>query len=104
MAARRLPSQAYGRTGAGQLTCAPMSAPLPYPWHVGFDRLYGLQIIEIGDGEVRGRVDVSDQIKQPAGLVHGGVYAAMAESLATNGTAAAVHSAGNTAVGLSNQT
>ena len=38
-------------------------------------------------GAVRGRSAVRDEIKQPAGLVHGGVYAAIAESLATNGTA-----------------
>ena len=44
-------------------------------------------------GVVRGRSPVRDEIKQPAGLVHGGVYAAIAESLATNGTAAAVFGA-----------
>lgn len=81
-----------------------MTAPLPYPLHVGFDRLYGLTITDIGDGEVRGRLDVRNHLKQPAGLVHGGVYASIAESLATNGTAAAVHGDGNTAVGLANQT
>jgi 1,4-dihydroxy-2-naphthoyl-CoA hydrolase len=81
-----------------------MSLEVPYALDVGFDRLYGLQITEITDGIVRGRVPVRDAIKQPAGLVHGGVYAAMAESMATNGTAAAVFADGNTAVGLSNQT
>ena len=81
-----------------------MSLDVPFELDVGFDRLYGLEITEIADGLVRGRVPVRDEIKQPAGLVHGGVYAAMAESLATNGTAATVFGAGNTAVGLSNQT
>lgn len=71
---------------------------------VGFDHLYGLQVLEIGDGVVRGRVPVRDQIKQPAGLVHGGVYAAMAESLSTVGTIAAVWERGDAAMGLSNQT
>ena len=47
---------------------------------------------------------VRDELKQPAGLVHGGVYAAIAESLATTGTALAVIADGNTAMGLSNQT
>jgi 1,4-dihydroxy-2-naphthoyl-CoA hydrolase len=81
-----------------------MAADLPFEPDLGFDRLYGLHIGEIGDGIVRGRVQVRDEIKQPAGLVHGGIYAAVAESLATNGTAAEVVAAGNTAMGLSNQT
>ncbi|MGO9884879.1 MAG: PaaI family thioesterase, partial [Solirubrobacteraceae bacterium] len=50
------------------------------------------------------RVPVSDRIKQPAGLVHGGIYAAVAESLATTGTALTVFADGNTAMGMSNQT
>jgi len=53
---------------------------------------------------MRGTVPVRDEVKQPAGLVHGGVYAAVAESLATTGTALAVIDAGKTAMGLSNQT
>jgi len=81
-----------------------MSFDVPFELDVGFDRLYGLEITEIVDGIVRGRVSVRDEIKQPAGLVHGGVYAAMAESMATNGTAATVFGDGSTAVGLSNQT
>jgi 1,4-dihydroxy-2-naphthoyl-CoA hydrolase len=81
-----------------------MANDLPYDTNVGFDRLYGLQITEIADGLLRGRVAVRDEIKQPVGLVHGGVYAAMAESLASTGTALAVHEAGHTAMGLSNHT
>lgn len=71
---------------------------------VGFDRLYGLRFDELGDGVVRGTVAVRDALKQPAGLVHGGVYAAIAESLASNGTAVAVRAAGQTALGMANQT
>jgi 1,4-dihydroxy-2-naphthoyl-CoA hydrolase len=81
-----------------------VTTELPFDPDVGFDRLYGLEIGEISDGVVRGRVPVRDDLKQPAGLVHGGLYAAVAESLATNGTAAAVAGDGNTAMGLSNQT
>jgi 1,4-dihydroxy-2-naphthoyl-CoA hydrolase len=69
-----------------------------------FDALYGLEIVEQADGLVRGRVAVADRVRQPGGLVHGGVYAAMAESLASIGTWVAVSPAGQTAVGLSNQT
>jgi uncharacterized protein (TIGR00369 family) len=70
----------------------------------GFDGLYGLELIEVGDGLMRGRVLVRDELKQPAGLVHGGVYAAIAESLASLGTFRAVAGQGKVAMGLSNQT
>ena len=81
-----------------------MTTGLPYAVDVGFDRLYGLEILELSDGLARGRVSVREELKQPAGLVHGGVYAAVAESLATTGTAASVHADGQMAMGLSNQT
>ena len=67
-----------------------------------FDALYGLQVDAAGGEEARGRVEVSNRVKQPAGLVHGGIYASMAESLATIATAEAVE--GRTAVGFSSQT
>jgi 1,4-dihydroxy-2-naphthoyl-CoA hydrolase len=70
----------------------------------GFDGLYGLELIEITPDVARGRVRVREELKQPFGLVHGGVYAAIAESLASIGTAVAVSRDGKTAVGLSNQT
>ena len=70
----------------------------------GFDQLYGLEILELTDDRVRGQVTVRDELKQPFGLVHGGVYAAIAESLASFGTGAVVRREGKTAVGLSNQT
>ena len=70
----------------------------------GFDRLYGLELLDYSDTEVRARVQVRDELKQPAGLVHGGLYAAMAESMASLATALAVIEEGNTAVGLSNYT
>ncbi len=70
----------------------------------GFDRLYGLQLTEAGEDELRATVPVRDAIKQPAGLIHGGVYAAIAESLATTGTARAVGASGAVAACLSNQT
>jgi len=70
----------------------------------GFDRLYGLELLDYSDTEVRARVPVREELKQPAGLVHGGLYATVAESLASLATALAVAEEGNTAVGLSNYT
>jgi 1,4-dihydroxy-2-naphthoyl-CoA hydrolase len=47
---------------------------------------------------------VRDEVKQPAGLLHGGVYAAMAESMASLATAVSVRADGAMAMGLSNST
>ena len=69
-----------------------------------FDALYGLEILEVSDDLVRAQVLVRDEIKQPMGLVHGGVFASIAESIASMGTWYAVHADGRSAQGLSNQT
>ena len=45
-----------------------------------------------------------DEIKQPMGLVHGGLYASLAESMTSLATAAAVMRDGKTALGMSNST
>ncbi len=70
----------------------------------GFDGLFGLELTEVTDDRVSGRVVVRDELKQPYGLVHGGVYASIAESLASLGTGAVVAGSGKVAMGLSNQT
>ncbi len=70
----------------------------------GFDRLYGLELLEMSDSEVSGRVQVREELKQPFGLVHGGVLAAMAESMASLATGFAVFPEGSVAMGLSNST
>jgi 1,4-dihydroxy-2-naphthoyl-CoA hydrolase len=71
---------------------------------LGFDRLYGLELVECSDSEVRAQVKVCDELKQPAGLVHGGVFASMAESMASLATAITVLDDGAIAMGLSNST
>ena len=70
----------------------------------GFDRLYGLELLDVADDRVSGRVIVRDELKQAYGLVHGGVYASIAESLASLGTGLVVARDGLLAMGLSNQT
>ncbi len=70
----------------------------------GFDRLYGLRLLACSDTEVRAQVTVREELKQPAGLLHGGVYASMAESMTSLATALAVYEHGQTAMGLSNST
>jgi 1,4-dihydroxy-2-naphthoyl-CoA hydrolase len=71
---------------------------------VGFDKHYGLEITSISDEEVVARVQVRPEVLQPAGLVHGGVFASMAESMTSIATWLAVHEEGKTAMGQSNQT
>ena len=70
----------------------------------GFDGLYGLEITTLSDAEVVAHVPVRAELLQPAGLVHGGVLASMAESMTSFGTWRAVAPDGMTAQGLSNQT
>jgi uncharacterized protein (TIGR00369 family) len=69
-----------------------------------FDGLYGLVVDSVEDGLVTAHVDVRDDLKQPAGLVHGGVLASIAESITSMATWLGVHEDGKTAQGLSNQT
>lgn len=68
----------------------------------GFDARYGLQIEHASPDEMRARVEIGPDQLQPAGLVHGGVYAAMAESLASYGTW--LGNEGKFVAGLSNHT
>jgi 1,4-dihydroxy-2-naphthoyl-CoA hydrolase len=69
-----------------------------------FDSLVGLEVLEVTDEIARAQVRVRDELKQPMGLVHGGVYASIAESIASHATGIGVMREGKTAQGLSNQT
>jgi 1,4-dihydroxy-2-naphthoyl-CoA hydrolase len=71
---------------------------------LGFDRLYGLELLECSDTEVRAQVAARDELKQPAGLIHGGVYASIAESMASLATGITVMREGLVAMGMSNST
>lgn len=71
---------------------------------LGYDRFYGLRFVSLSEEEVRAEVDVREQLKQPMGLVHGGVYASIAESITSIGTAMAVLADGNVAMGMANDT
>ncbi len=90
-----------GYRGAGMTT--PTAEQLN-EFRVGFDRLYGLELVEFSEEEVRARVQLRDELKQPMGLLHGGVYASIAESLASLATALGVLERGEVAMGLSNNT
>jgi 1,4-dihydroxy-2-naphthoyl-CoA hydrolase len=78
--------------------------PTPLPAERTLEGTIGFEVLEVTDELARGRVPVTDRIKQPFGLVHGGIHAAIAESLASLATFMAVHADGMIAVGLSNHT
>ncbi len=67
-----------------------------------FDDHYGLEIDEATDELLRAHVPVSRHVKQPVGLVHGGVYASIAEALASVGTNVGVLQEGSIGLGMSN--
>jgi uncharacterized protein (TIGR00369 family) len=71
---------------------------------MGFDALYGLEIQSLGEDEASAQVDVRPELLEPGGGVHGGVYAAIAEGLASLATSKAVSADGRRAQGLSNHT
>jgi 1,4-dihydroxy-2-naphthoyl-CoA hydrolase len=82
----------------------PATPPYVVPFEQTLDGTLGFETIEVSDQVARGRIPVEDRIKQPFGLVHGGVFAAIAESLCSQATFTAVAEDGMTAQGLSNHT
>jgi uncharacterized protein (TIGR00369 family) len=77
---------------------------LSVPGNEGFDRLIGLALDELSEEVVRGRLAVREELKEPGGLLHGGVYAAVAEGLACRGTQSALAGEGKRAIGIANRT
>lgn len=82
----------------------PIWADTPVPFEKTLDGTLGFEVLSLTDELARGRVRVTDRVRQMWGLVHGGVYAALAEMLASEATVSAVHGSGSIAVGLSNHT
>ena len=78
--------------------------PFAIPPERTLDGVLGLESLEVEEGRATGRFEAADRVKQPFGLVHGGAYAAHAESLASMATYRAVAGEGMVAVGLSNHT
>lgn len=68
-----------------------------------FDRLLGVEFDEVTAARVRLTLPVTDRLHQPAGLVHGGVYASLVETAASLGAQLALDGPG-TAVGVANHT
>jgi 1,4-dihydroxy-2-naphthoyl-CoA hydrolase len=78
---------------------------LSQPPGLGSDGLaehIGVEYLEAGPDAVRVRAPVTDGIRQQYGIVHGGTYSAIAESICSAGTALGVMSEGKLAIGQSN--
>jgi uncharacterized protein (TIGR00369 family) len=65
----------------------------------------GIEVTDISSDLVRGRLETSEIHHQPYGVVHGGVYCTLIETVASVGAAAwAVEQGMAGAIGVSNQT
>ena len=64
----------------------------------------GLDVTLVRPDRVEGRLDLGPGHHTPWGVVHGGVYTAVAESAASIGASAAVAERGQIAVGVNNNT
>jgi 1,4-dihydroxy-2-naphthoyl-CoA hydrolase len=74
-----------------------------YPAAGTLDDVLGFELLESSPDGCRARFAVERRVQQPMGLVHGGAYAALAESLVSFTTYQAVND-GSIAVGQSNYT
>lgn len=70
----------------------------------GFDGLLGVVWTELSSEHATAEVPVRPELTQPAGLVHGGVYATLAETVASTATAVALGAGAGSVLGLSNLT
>jgi len=66
------------------------------------DEVLGFELLETTPERCRARFAVEGRVQQPMGLVHGGAYAALAETLVSWTTALAVSESGDLAMGQSN--
>jgi uncharacterized protein (TIGR00369 family) len=67
-----------------------------------FEGFLGLEWVDLTRESAHVRFQVRQNLKQPMGLLHGGIYSAVAETVASVATAAAVWRDGLAAAGLSN--
>jgi uncharacterized protein (TIGR00369 family) len=67
------------------------------------DRLLGIEYIDDDPERAQARFAVGPRVLQPYGIVHGGAYATLAESLCSRATYLAVKDDGMVAMGQANQ-
>ena len=70
----------------------------------GFNNALGLKFTKAAPDEYVAEIEIADRHLQPYGLVHGGVYAGMIETLCSTGAALTVWEEDKSTVGLENNT
>jgi 1,4-dihydroxy-2-naphthoyl-CoA hydrolase len=80
---------------------ATLPSPL-IPLEQTFEGFLGLEWLELGPTSAHVRFDVRENLKQPLGLMHGGIYCAVAETIASVATVNEVWRDGFIGSGLSN--
>jgi len=71
---------------------------------VGFTSLMGLSLVSIDEQQVVAELTVGPQHYQPMGIVHGGVYCSIVETICSVGAYVHASKRGNFVVGVDNQT
>jgi 1,4-dihydroxy-2-naphthoyl-CoA hydrolase len=69
--------------------------------HLHFDELIGTEWVSDDPGDARVRLSIRDDLRQPFGLMHGGVMSTLVESVCSRATAGAVYNDGMAAMGQS---
>jgi uncharacterized protein (TIGR00369 family) len=71
----------------------------------GFDNVIGLKYVELSPDGGRAQLTITDELLQPWGIMHGGVYCAIVESLASVSAHVWLSEhGGGTVVGVNNNT
>ncbi len=82
-----------------------MTTDLPEGLGDGFDKVLGLDYLEMTPDGGRAQVQITEKLLQPWGIVHGGVYCAVVESMASvSGHVWLSQNGGGTVVGVNNNT
>jgi uncharacterized protein (TIGR00369 family) len=73
----------------------------PRGLHSHFDALLGTEWLDDDPDHARVRIELRDELRQPVGLLHGGVLSTLVESVCSRATALAVLDEGMVAMGQS---
>jgi uncharacterized protein (TIGR00369 family) len=82
-----------------------VTTDIPSGLGAGFDSEIGLEFVELTPDGGTARLEINDKLLQPWGIVHGGVYCAIIESLASvSGQVWLTENGGGHVVGVNNNT
>ena len=84
---------------------SPPNSVIPPDFEAPFDNELGLVFTELNPDGARAQLEVTPKLLQPMGIVHGGVYCAMVESMASVAAWTWINANGGGAVvGVNNNT